>query len=64
MIEAYEQKQKDLKAVKKGKGSRGSKKRRRRDDNQASDNEVRLHLNVCIPLEPIHSGVDPHDPYL
>ena len=42
MIEAYDQKKQDLKAIKKGKGksSQGTKKRRRQEESPASDDEV------------------------
>jgi len=42
MIEAYDQKKQDLKAIKKGKGksSKSTKKRRRQEESPASDDEV------------------------
>ncbi len=58
-IEAYGQKKDDLKALKKGKASKGSKKRRRQDHTQASDEEVggwvRYSFSSCTTCLCIHS---------
>ena len=49
MVEAYDQKKQDLKAIKKdkGKSSKGTKKHRRQEESPTSDDKV---CACCIPL--------------
>lgn len=56
MIEAYEEKQQELRTLKRGKSkksTKGTKKRRRQQDQAAEDEEVCKHLHLPNPAPPL-----------
>ena len=67
MIKAYEEKQQELRTLKRGKSkksTKGTKKRRRQEEDQASENdEVRTHLHLPFSALPNHNlHTQPHPP--